>query len=176
MAQRRVILNEDQIPDFGGGGYKLLQESINPTGYLSASFGTQLTGGLLGTNSFDGASDTSYEGRIFYKAIDQSGSSFDLRFTLFGQNFTVNVRQGSGSQTWLCFIDFRIIIQGGQFLLAGTTKSVLETDDFEYIRNFNDNTVIYTATGTSALAIDAVCLGLGAPTLYLHSLILTQIK
>jgi hypothetical protein len=155
--------------------YKLLDEDITPTAFTSATFLTILTGGILGTNSFDGAVDSSFEGEIWIKSVDSASSNFNLRFTIFGTSITANILLGSGSQTWLTLVKFKLIIQGGIFLIMGQTTTMLETSNFENVRNINHATTTYTATGTSSIDILAQCLGTGSPTIYMTSFKLDQI-
>jgi hypothetical protein len=162
-----------RIPTFAP--YKLLDEDITPSAFTSTTFTSILTGGILGINSFSGSVDSSYEGELWVKSIDDTSSTYDLRFVFFGQNIDVNIVLGSGSQTWMTFVRFKLIIQSDNFLLIGQTINMLESSDFEYVRNINYTATTYACAGTSSLDIHARCLGFAPPIIYPISFVLKQI-
>jgi len=154
--------------------YKLLDEDITPTAFTSATFATILTGGILGTNSFDGAVNASYEGSLWIRSVDDASSTFDLRFSIWSQNIDVNISLGTGSQTWMTLVRFKLIVQGGIFTIIGQTITMLEASNFENVKNINYSGTTYSSTGTVSIDLQARCLGIGPPTIYPISFILKQ--
>jgi len=153
--------------------YKLLDEDITPTAFTSTAFATLLTGGILGTNSFVGGTDATFEGTIYIRSTSTGSYNFDLRFSIFSQTIDTLISIGAVTGNIIHKIDFKLIIQSGNFLITGLTQ--FTESAFTYGSEINASMTTYTASGTSSLDIQAKVSGAGSPTLYLTSFVLKQI-
>ena len=158
----------------GLSSYKLLDEDITPTAFTSTTYASILTGGILGTNSFDGSTDASYEGTIFIRSNSSGSYNFDLRLNIWSQNIDTAFSIGAITGDIVHKITFKLIIQSGSFLITGITQ--FAESAFTYGFEINPSMTTYTATGTSSLGVQARVSGTGSPTLYMTSFLLKQIS
>jgi hypothetical protein len=160
-----------RIPTFAP--YKLLDEDITPSAFTLNSFNSILTGGLLGTNSFSGGTNSSYGGELLLRSVDSDiNTGCTVRFVFFSQNIDFSINLGSSLNIErIISIKFRIIIQSGNFLIFG--QCYLPDASFdEYVTPLNSALTTYTASGTSSLDVQVKVLP--DVTIYPVSLVLTQ--